>query len=125
MALGAEGDLWTSQRDGKMQIDSATTGDVTVVKLQGNLDTNSAPEAQDFLNGLVDSGSSKLLITLSGVGFVSSAGLRVLLVTAKKVGTGQLRISDLNPEVLEVFEMSGFSTILSVFPTESEALQGF
>ena len=108
-----------------MQMDSAATGEVMVVKLQGNLDTNSSPEVQDFLNGLVDSGSGKLLITLSGVDFVSSAGLRVLLATAKKIGAGQLRISDLNPEVLEVFEMSGFSTILAVFPTEAEALQGF
>jgi anti-sigma B factor antagonist len=108
-----------------MQMDSATSGGVMVVKLQGNLDTNSSPEVQDFLNGLIESGSDKLLVTLSSVDFVSSAGLRVLLATAKKVGIEKLRISDLNPGVLEVFEMSGFSTILSVFPTEAEALQGF
>jgi anti-sigma B factor antagonist len=108
-----------------MQMNSVTKNAVTIVELQGNLDTNSSPEVQDYLNALVDAGSDKLLIAFSGVDFVSSAGLRVLLATGKKIGTARLRISDLNPEVLEVFEMSGFSTILSVFPTETEALQGF
>jgi anti-sigma B factor antagonist len=56
---------------------------------------------------------------------VSSAGLRILLATAKKVKPdGELKICGLNPSVLEVFEMSGFSTIFKIFDNEDAALAG-
>ena len=53
--------------------------------------------------------------------------LRILLTTAKRLGGtgGGLRLCNLNETVQEVFEISGFSTILSVFGTTEEALQGF
>jgi anti-anti-sigma factor len=53
--------------------------------------------------------------------------LRVLLATAKKLGGvgGDLRICGLNETVSEIFEISGFSTILNVFPSEAEALADF
>jgi anti-anti-sigma factor len=59
--------------------------------------------------------------------FISSAGLRVLLATAQELqkAGGELRVCNLNEEVNEVFDISGFSTILMVFKDESEALQGF
>ena len=110
-----------------MNISSTTIESVTVVRLEGNLDTNTSSEAQDSLNKLIDEGASKILVNFDKVDFVSSSGLRILLATAKRLsGTGgNLRISNLNETVAEVFEISGFSTILSVFPTEDEALQGF
>ena len=82
---------------------------------------------EETLTELIEGGSTKLLISLAQVDFVSSAGLRVLLATAKKLGGigGQLRVSDLNDTVNEVFEISGFTTILSVIATEAEALEGF
>jgi anti-anti-sigma factor len=110
-----------------MNISSTTIESVSVVRLEGNLDTNTSSEAQDTLNKLIDEGASKILVNFDKVDFVSSSGLRILLATAKRLsGTGgNLRISNLNETVTEVFEISGFSTILSVFPTEDEALQGF
>jgi anti-anti-sigma factor len=110
-----------------MNISSTTIESVSVVRLEGNLDTNTSSEAQDSLNKLIDEGASKILVNFDKVDFVSSSGLRILLATAKRLsGTGgNLRISNLNETVTEVFEISGFSTILSVFPTEDEALQGF
>ena len=67
----------------------------------------------------------QLLVSLRKVGFVSSAGLRILLATAKRLtgADSSLKISDLNETVHEVFEISGFITILSVYKTEEEALQ--
>ena len=63
----------------------------------------------------------------SSLNYISSAGLRVLLGIAKKVGAkgGGLRTFGLNQTVREVFDISGFSTILPVFPSESDALNGF
>ena len=110
-----------------MDIVSETTDNVTVVRLEGNLDTNTSTEAQDYLNKAIDDGATKVVVTFDKVDFVSSAGLRVLLVTAKRLsGTGgSLRVCGLNETVNEVFEISGFSTILSVCPAETDALSGF
>jgi anti-sigma B factor antagonist len=110
-----------------MDISVENVGLVAVIRFHGNLDTNSAPEGQQSLNKIIDDGGSKLLVNLAGVDFVSSAGLRILLVTAKRLGSagGDMRISNLNEVVDEVFEMSGFSTILDVYETESQALDGF
>ena len=97
----------------------------TVVRLAGDLDTNSSTGAQNPIEEFLDGGATDMLVNLKEVGFVSSAGLRILLAAAKKLNRvdGKLRISDLNETVLEVFEISGFITILKVFPTEEAALQ--
>jgi len=110
-----------------MNFETAMIDTVTLVAMDGNLDTNTSVDAQDHVNGLIDNGAAKLLVDFEKVDFVSSAGLRVLLATAKKLGGigGSLRICGLNEAVNEVFEISGFSTILEVFPTRDDALQGF
>lgn len=110
-----------------MNISTENVESVTVVRLEGNLDTNTSSQAQDRLNQLIEGGASKILVNFADVDFVSSAGLRILLATAKKLtgSGGNLRISNLNETVAEVFEISGFSTILNVFGSEQEALQGF
>lgn len=103
------------------------SGGITVVRFDGNLDTNTAPEAQERFDELAGQGVGKVLVDFERLDYISSAGLRVLLATAKKLrsGGGNLRLCNLNETVAEVFEISGFSTIFSVFTTESEALEGF
>ena len=100
---------------------------VAILRFEGNLDTNTAPEAQDTLDGLVADGTSKVLVDFAALDYISSAGLRVLLATAKKLRGrgGNLRLCGLNETVAEVFEISGFSTIFAVFPSDAEALEGF
>jgi len=110
-----------------MEIATSEVESVSVVRIAGNLDTNTAPEAQQHLDDLQDAGVDKILVNFEALGYISSAGLRVLLATAKRLGAagGILHICGLNETVDEVFEISGFSVILSVFGTEQEALQGF
>ncbi len=110
-----------------MDISSEAMDNVTVVRLEGNLDTNTSTEAQEYLNKAIDGGAAKVVVSFDKVDFVSSAGLRVLLATAKRLGGtgGTLRVCGLNETVAEVFEISGFSTILNVFPSETDALSGF
>jgi anti-sigma B factor antagonist len=110
-----------------MNIDIRESGGVKVLAFEGNLDTNTSPEAEAKINALIDGGDSKLLVNFEQLNFISSAGLRVLLATAKKLGPagGTLRICGLNPTVQEVFDISGFGTILSVKETEDEALLSF
>jgi anti-sigma B factor antagonist len=110
-----------------MEINKRESGAVKSVVLNGNLDTNTAPDAEDHLTSLMEEGSSKILINLENLDYISSAGLRVFLATAKqlKSTSGELRLCHLNETVQEIFDMSGFSTILNVSKTESEALAGW
>jgi anti-sigma B factor antagonist len=110
-----------------MKMDTNDRNEVKVVEFEGNLDTNTATEAEQHLNTLFEGGASKILVNFKKLDYISSAGLRVLLATAKKLkgGGGELRICELNETVQEVFEISGFSTILNVFKNETEALENF
>ncbi len=110
-----------------MNISSREVGDAIVVMVEGNLDTNTSPDAQNYLDQLVDSGSRKILISFESTNYVSSAGLRVVLATAKLLNKngGDLRLCNLSSTVHDVFEISGFTTILNVFDSEKEAIASF
>ncbi len=110
-----------------MEISTSVIDGVTVAAFAGNLDTNTAPEGQAKLDEIIDGGATKILVDFTSLDYISSAGLRVLLVTGKKLKAsgGAMRNSNLNETVAEVFEISGFSTIFNVFGDRSEALAGF
>ena len=110
-----------------MDVTVKEVNEVNVMSFEGNLDTNTAPQAQSQIDQLIDGGSSKILINFDNLNYISSAGLRVLLATAKKLKatSGDLKICGLNKTVQEVFDISGFSSILSVVATEEDALAGF
>ncbi len=110
-----------------MEIDIKEVGSVTVLGFSGNLDTNTAPDAESQINGLMDGGASRTLIDFENLNYISSAGLRVLLATAKNMITidGALKICSLNKTVYEVFDISGFNKILSLEANEEDALASF
>lgn len=106
-----------------MEINNEQVGGAVVARFVGSLDTTSAPKALEHFDGLVEVDTPLIVADFSSVDFVSSAGLRVLLATAKKIGSsGSLRLFGLNPSVREVFDVSGFSTILAIFDDESSAV---
>ena len=111
-----------------MDITTRTQNDITIVAFAGSLDSATAPLAQQTLDGILASGGRKIVVDFTGLDYISSAGLRVLLGTAKRLGglgggAGALRLFGLNETVGEVFQISGFSRILAVFETEAEALE--
>ena len=107
-----------------MDITTRDEGDIKVVMLNGKLDTNTTPAAESEINALIEAGASKLLINFEQLSYISSSGLRLLLATAKRLkgNGGNLQVCSLNEMATEVFEISGFSTILKVFPNEQAAL---
>ena len=109
-----------------MEITTRDEGDTKIVLLNGKLDTNTTPAAENEINALLDGGASKLLLNFEQISYISSSGLRLLLATAKRLkGTGgELKVCSLNEMATEVFEISGFSSILNVFPSEQDALGG-
>jgi len=110
-----------------MEITTTELDDVKVLAIQGHLDTNTSPDAESAINALIDSGTQKLLVNFEELEYISSAGLRVLLATAKKLksSSGDLKICCLNETVQEVFDISGFSTILAVSASVDDALAAF
>ena len=110
-----------------MEMKTDSSNGVTAIQFEGNLDTGTAPTAEQHLAGLIEEGANKLLLDFENCEFISSAGLRILLATAKRLrpSGGQLRICSLNETVQEIFDVSGFSSLLSVFPDAEQARSGF
>jgi anti-anti-sigma factor len=124
---GAAGHSGTEGEGGTMQITTRDQGGVGIVVIAGKLDSVTSPKAQQALEAMLAGGGRKMAVDFSALDYISSAGLRVLLGVAKQLAArgGALRTFGLNDTVREVFDISGFSTILAVFPNESDALNGF
>lgn len=108
-----------------MNVATEQRGDFLVVSPAGRLDTNTAAAFEAELMKLAGD-SANIVMDMSGLDFVSSAGLRVILLLAKKnrAAKGKLRFAALQDAVEEVFTMSGFSSMFSFFPSVEEALAG-
>ena len=107
-----------------MDISTRTSSDIHIVAIAGSLDSMSAPQAQKAVEGVLSGGAKKVALDFSKLDYISSAGLRVLLGAAKtlRASGGKLAFFGLNQSVREVFDISGFSTILTTYPSEAEAL---
>jgi anti-sigma B factor antagonist len=107
-----------------LEVNTNEVNDVVIVKLLGNLDTNTAPDAESEINKWLENGALKMVINLDQTNYVSSAGLRIFLATAKKITAsgGAVKLCCPNEVVQEILDISGFSTILDVKKTEEEAL---
>jgi anti-anti-sigma factor len=99
-----------------MEFAQEQAGDVAIVKLAGRLDSSSAQTTEESFAQMLGSGTPRLAIDMSGLEYISSAGLRVLLVVAKKVqqAKGKMALFGLVPNVREVFSVSGFDKIFAI-----------
>lgn len=86
----------------------------TVIEIVGRLDTITAPALDKTINE--DMGEVKnLVLDLTGMEYISSAGLRVLLAAQKKMQKiGSMKVTGVREEVMEVFDMTGFTDILTI-----------
>jgi len=94
-----------------------------VVELYGRLDVTHSPEFERELQQQFDQGHHRLVIDMSGVDYISSAGLRAILVSAKTIKKlqGEIRFCGLIDLVAEVFTISGFQSMFKIFDTISAA----
>jgi anti-anti-sigma factor len=107
-----------------IEIQQEQQGNVRILALSGRLDTETAADVELALQDLLNAGECHFLIDMRGIGYVSSAGLRVLLALAKQLdgGKGTLRICSLSPAVRQVFDVAGFSKLFSLFTDRAAAL---
>ncbi|MBK1661612.1 STAS domain-containing protein [Paracraurococcus ruber] len=104
-----------------MRIARLAAQDGGIARLEGRLDATTAPDVEAALQAMVAEGA--LLVDFEQVRYVSSAGLRVLLKAAKQAQAAGRRfgVFGLQPAVREVFEISGFDTVIATYATLAEA----
>ena len=86
----------------------------TILALEGRLDTVTAPALQKSIDEL-PAGTADLTLDFSDLEYISSAGLRVLLSAHKRMAKkGGMRVANVSPAILEIFEVTGFSDILTI-----------
>ena len=107
-----------------MEMSISDAGGVAIIRFEGRLDGQSSPAALQAFQQLMEQGKTRILANFEQLSFISSVGLRVLLIVAKEIShrQGEVRVCHANPLVTSVFEVSGFNTIISMLETESEAL---
>jgi len=106
-----------------MDISEELAGTVCIVTAKGRLDGSASPMFVDRLEKLT-SRHSKFLMDFSGVDFVTSAGLRAVLTTVKKVKSlnGAIAMCGVQPPVREILDITGLSPMIRIFGTRSEGL---
>lgn len=98
-----------------MTIDHTLEGGTLTVRPQGRIDTLTAPDFEAAVRALLPDADS-LVIDLTGVDYVSSAGLRAMLVLHKSAGADKkgMQVTHVSPAVMDVFAMTGFDKVLDI-----------
>ena len=97
-----------------LNITKNTNESELTVALTGRLDTTTAPELEKELKAALD-GVTTLIIDMTALDYISSAGLRVLLSAQKIMNKqGKMKVAHVNETIMEIFEVTGFSDILAI-----------
>jgi anti-anti-sigma factor len=107
-----------------LDITVAQVDNTQVITLRGRLDSSTSAEFESQALGSLTADQPRLVISFSELNYISSAGLRVILILAKKIRQthGRLALCEMSPAIREVFDISGFLSILTVRNTQAEAL---
>lgn len=107
-----------------MEIKTQIRDGITIVEIVGNIDSNTAPQAQGAILPLVIP-DCRMVLDMGQCHYVSSAGLRVLLMIAKLLATkgGQCALVKVSDEIKDVMEMTGFASFFNAYDTLSDAIE--
>ena len=96
-----------------------------LLTLKGRLDSSTSPALEEKIVSLLNGGEKKLAVNFASLDYISSAGLRVLLMAAKRLkqGNGKIALYALKDHIREVFEIAGFSSLFPIYPSEEGALR--
>jgi anti-sigma B factor antagonist len=101
-----------------MELEKEINGSRLTIRLGGRLDTNSSPQLDAEIADLT--GITELIFDFSGLDYISSSGLRVLLGTQKRMNkAGTMKVIVANETIMEVFDISGFSEIIAIEPKQA------
>ena len=109
-----------------MDISEDRKADAVVLALSGKLDATTAKTFEEKILQVISSGAQRLIVDLSLLEYVSSAGLRVFLLAARRLqaNDGKIALCGLQDHIRQVFDLAGFSSILSIYGSRAEAVKG-
>jgi anti-sigma B factor antagonist len=110
-----------------MQVDVTIRDGAAVASIQGSIDGLTAADLLASLAGEIRSGKIRLVADFGAVDFISSAGLRAVLATVKDARQqgGDFRLAAVRPEVWKVLNLSGFTSIVKIYPDVESAVESF
>jgi anti-anti-sigma factor len=107
-----------------MEILEVKQGALVILEIWGRLDASTSPDLERSFLSLLDRGERNVLIDFERLQYISSAGLRVLLLAAKRTAEagGRLSLCAMGNDIREVFEIAGFTSIFQIHPTRLDAV---
>lgn len=110
-----------------MKITQSEANGIVTFVLEGRIDSAGASELDDTLQKATAAGKHKMILDMSAVQYINSAGLRTLadILTQNRAHKGDLRLVALNPKVDRVFKIIGFDRFFETYETVQDALVGF
>ena len=110
-----------------MEITERRTADIVTLSLSGRLDTTAAKTFEAKILAQIESGDRRFIVDLAQLDYISSSGLRVFVLAAKRLdsGNGKIALCSLQDPVREVFDIVGFLSVFSVYGSHDEAIGSF
>ncbi len=107
-----------------MEISESKHDRLVVLGVTGRVDASNAGLLESRLLGVIEAGHARVLVDCAGLEYISSAGLRALLMAAKRVkaSKGLVAMAALQPQIREVFEIAGFASVFRMFPSREVAV---
>ena len=109
----------------EVQVDDASNGEVAVVVMAGELDYEVSPQLRARLMGAIKAGRQRLVLDLSEVTFIDSTAIGVLagaVARLDKVGGGSLAVVSTHEKVLQIFEITGLDSVITLHSSRDEAV---
>ena len=100
---------------------------VSILDISGELDAHTASQLENTLKSLIDNENYSIVVNCSGLDYIASAGLGVFMAYLEDVRSlgGDIKLTDMNDRVYNVFDLLGFPTLYDILDNEQEALQSF
>ncbi|NUM54914.1 MAG: STAS domain-containing protein [Candidatus Hydrogenedentes bacterium] len=110
-----------------MEIEHEIDNGIWIVTMRGRFDAPSAPEAERTLRTLLEDGMNRIVLDLSGVEYISSGGLRVIIMLTKALErvSGEMKLCGMSPFVSEVFKITNLAKRYDICGSRDEALSAF
>jgi anti-sigma B factor antagonist len=110
-----------------MEFKETKQGDIMIINVSGRLDSNTSNTLQDRVLQIIDSGERNIVLDFSSLDYISSAGLRVVLLASKKlkVAQGRIALCSMKDYIKEAFDISRLTTLIPSHASLDDALKSF
>lgn len=109
-----------------MKLTKINTQGFCVLNIEGRINSSNFNVLENEINKIIEQGDINIVFNCKDLNYISSSGLRVFLITKKKLMAlkGKLHLCEMQSEIKEIFDISGFSGIFKIFDQEKQAIEG-